>query len=559
MYNPFEITDELHAAASKSVLNGLKTVRVANAAFQNFSTALAAFEKHLNECDLADRWAPFLGFLKLSRLRYATTPLNASALFKTTRVRGTSANISSLLDVAETATHRVYEELDAAFKSLQREETNPLWTHFFEWQTPAENDDSPSAHETSQFQRPLRKIGILCFWNDLAREIEALVDSAQEHLGRQVFVIRPPQLKKTEIFDEIVIFGSLRWIERKGWSFIYDAPRARLVRALCFNGIPDYRPIFYQLEGSPHTFRGAAASIPRTAHGGFSSAVVSMETSWDQTPSNSVPVDSSEELDAMLPSLNLDSIPHVSVTALGNEDSHRVDSVLMELSGSRAVWLNPDGKVYRLELGGFGRNINCLGVSQADVGEVSPGDVLLFSTAGGGDMIAEEADRLMGDRAGAARQLQALWKQYLSTVLKAQGLEQTCRRLRNAGAAIATPQNVRNWIHPESIAPKKAEHFRAVLTECELSGKTAEIETATALIRKAHRIAGRRLSKKLMQMIRGRPLVELADHGHQCFGGNIAIASEKTAYMVESISQETRPIPAWELNKPFILGDDLWR
>ena len=29
--------------------------------------------------------------------------------------------------------------------------------------------------------------------------------------------------------------------------------------------------------------------------------------------------------------------------------------------------------------------------------------------------------------------------------------------------------------------------------------------------------------------------------------------------MVESISQETRPIPAWELNKPFILGDDLWR
>lgn len=554
----FDTADQLHKTVSECVLQGIRTMRVANAAFRQFTTALNAFERRLRECEIADDWGPFLGFLKLSRLRYATTPLKASSLVRSTRVRSKSPIISRLIDTSDSTTKELYKELDRAFQLLQQDAANPLWTQFIELHSSsgekARQPDCPTFEPT-----PSPVIGILCFWNDLAGEIEALLSSEKQRLRGRLSVVRPPQLKEVELFDEIVVFGSLRWLEKRGWSFVYDAPRGRIVRAFCFSDIPDYQPVFYQLEGSPHTFPGAAGSSPRTAHAGFTSIVIGGNAGEAQVPMHGTPNASPEVLDQMFPSIDLDRVSRGSATVLSFDDTDRVEAVFMELSGSTGVWLDPESKVYRLDLSGVGREIQCLSVTHPDVREVSPGDVLLFSTAGGGDMIAEEANRLMGDRAVLARQQQARWKRELELLVRMQGLDRVCKTLKAAGVTLATTHNVRNWINRGSIAPREPKHFSALLTECGLHKEAAAIESATNLIRKAHRVAGKLLSKKLLQMIKGRSLAALADSGRQVFGGNEAIASEKTAYVVESISQETRTVDTLELAKPFRLEDDLWR
>jgi hypothetical protein len=261
----------------------------------------------------------------------------------------------------------------------------------------------------------------------------------------------------------------------------------------------------------------------------------------------------------MLPVIDLDKVSRRTGGLSAEEQADSVEAKLVELSGNSGVWLSEDGMVYEMELEHSSGGVTCKRVRHVDVSDVAPGSVVIFSTAGGGDMIVEEANVLMGTSANVMRAAQLFWKQKLAENVRLVGAESFYRRLKALGVTSASLANLRNWISPANIAPADRDHFVTILRECGLASEVGQITEATDRIRKAHRAAGFMLSRKLVRMIQGKPLTELASVGFQVFGGNEAITSEKTAFTVESISAGTKCVDSGVINKPFTLDEDLWR
>lgn len=549
MHALLKMIDLVYSAASQCSSTRIITRRVASVAFHRFSSAVTSFESHLREAEILDNWSSQIGYLKVFRLKYATSIVSASDLFETTRLRGSPSALRDLLASADSHTVALFCAVDEAFKGLQKEAMNPLFTDYIERLRVEDG-------EWDEATLPARKTtAILCEWSELVGVTESAIRRLGVGKGRQFCVVKPSQLKELTTFDELVVFGSWRWLERKGHSFIFRAPRCRSLMNFCFNTIPDYQPQFYQLAGSPHRFQRASHSRPRVAHPGFSTVVA--EPSQRQSFNEDVAV--STILDEMLPVIDLDKVSRRTGGMGGGQQADSVEAKLVELSGNCGVWLSEDGIVYQMELEHSPGGITCKRVRHVNVSDVAPGAALIFSTAGGGDMIVEEANSLMGAAADSMRAIQMVWKQKLAEKVRIDGAEQVCRTLKALGVTSGSLVNLRNWMSPANIAPADRDHFVTILEACGLASEVERITVATDRIRRAHRAAGFMLSRKLFQMIQGKPLTELAAVGFQVFGGNAAIASEKTAFTVESISAGTKCVDSGVINKPFTLDEDLWR
>lgn len=549
MHTLLEPIDRVYSAAAECATAGIVTHRIANASFHRFSSAITAFEAHLKATQTLENWLPQIGYLKIFRLKYATSIVSASELFKTTRLRGSPLALGALMAGADSDTMALFRAVDEAFKRLQTEAVNPLLRHF---------TDLLAVHEDGFDETVLKRrktTAILCEWSDLFDSTDSVIRGIGEGRKRRFCVVKPSQLKELTTFDELVVFGSWRWFERKGHSFIFRAPRCRSLVNFCFDTIPDYQPQFYQLAGSPHRFQRASHSRPRLSHPGFSTVVA--EPSQRQSFNDEVTV--STILDEMIPVIDLDKVSRRTGGMGGGGQADSVEAKLVELSGNSGVWLSEDGMVYKMELEHSPGGITCKRVRHVNVSDIAPGAALIFSTAGGGDMIVEEANSLMGAAADSMRAIQMVWKQKLAEKVRIEGAEQVFRTLKALGVTCASLVNLRNWMSPANIAPADRNHFVTILEACGLASEVERITVATDRIRRAHRAAGFMLSRELFRMIQGKPLTELAAVGFQVFGGNEAIASEKTAFTVESISAGTKCVDSGVINKPFTLDEDLWR
>jgi hypothetical protein len=545
-----ETIDRVHAAAADCAGRGVLNHRVKNPAFARLSFAISQFETYLKTTDTLENWAHQIGYLKLFRLKYATTILSAGELTQLNRFRGAPDALSGLLASSDSTVVTLFQAVDSAFKQLQTDSPNPLLLQLEQILKNREASSSrpPNAAKTT--------IAILCEWTDLAAPTKTLISKMGIFHNTRLLVVKPSYLKRPVFFDEIIVFGSWRWIERKGHSFVFRSPRSPSVVNFCFDSIPAYKPKFYELVGSPHQFIAASVSRPRASHTGFSGT--NDDPCFDPY-SNTEETDVFSSLDDMLPVIDLDKASKRIGGLLLDNSVETVEAKLVELSGNHAVWLCEDGLVYQMKLSSTAKEATCQKVNHVPAGSVEPGSVLIFSTAGGGDMIVEEANLILGDRAHALREAQIGWKQKLAEKMSVVGAEHLSQTLKASGIASASVNNLRNWASPTTIAPADRDHFIAVLNLCGLGFDVEQITTATDLIRRAHRIAGFRLSKKLLRMIQGQPLTDLAISGFQVFGGNETITSEKTAFTVESISAGTRRVDGSVVNKPFPLDEDLWR
>jgi len=545
-----ESIDRVHAAAADCAARGVINHRVKNQPFASLSIAISRFETYLKTTDTLENWAPQIGYFKLFRLKYATTILSAGELTQLNRFRGAPDVLQGLLASSDSTVVTLFQAVDSAFKQLQTVSPNPLLLKL----------EQILKNREASFSRPPNAakatIAILCEWTDLAAPTKTLISKIGIFDNTRLIVVKPSYLKRSMFFDEIIVFGSWRWIERKGHSFVFRSPRSPSVINFCFDSIPDYKPKFYELVGSPHQFIAASVSRPRTSHNGFSATYD--DPCFDPC-SDTEETDALSSLDDMLPVIDLDKASKRVGGLLLDNSVETVEAKLVVLSGNHAVWLCEDGLVYQMKLSATANEATCQKVNHVPADSVEHGSVLIFSTAGGGDMIVEEANLILGDRAQGLREAQIGWKQKLAEKMGIVGAERLSQTLKGSGVTSASVNNLRNWASPTTIAPADREHFIAVLVLCGLEFDVEQITAATDLLRKAHRIAGFRLSKKLLQMIQGQPLTDLAINGFQVFGGNETITSEKTAFTVESISAGTRRVDGSVLNKPFPLDEDLWR
>jgi hypothetical protein len=311
----------------------------------------------------------------------------------------------------------------------------------------------------------------------------------------------------------------------------------------------------YQFSGSPHhsPSKGGTNSI-------HSFAKPKSHTIGEP---NQSPTEHDEGQDAEQDDEWLSSLPDLTLPPKPFEDSAALDEWNEELFSAKQILLSADHAVFLLADGGIYRVARdkdpetgadlCSGVEYVDVGELGPGDVLLFQEQGGGSMVAEIANELMGEQAAEFRCSQAAWKDALIAMVRNKGTDVISRKLKSEGASIRTVATVRNWCLPENIGPGSWRNFDLLLQLLELDSEREKIFKATRIIRAAHRSAGFKLAGMLLDMMGGQSLDQLAKEGRQEFRGTKGMPNRKVAYEIVAILPQEAEVGPRQIGRPFAL------
>lgn len=198
-------------------------------------------------------------------------------------------------------------------------------------------------------------------------------------------------------------------------------------------------------------------------------------------------------------------------------------------------------------------------VRQHQTAEILVGDYLVVRTAGDGDYIAEMADKLLRARASTLRGLQASWKSALARIEAQYGIEELRARLQAAGATHAEEPNIRRWIRRDSIKTRAPEDFAAIMTVIGEATRTHEFWAAMEEIDSAHRRAGARVRKLLLEEIEAGDTSLLIERGWADF--DVAEIEGEGSLRVARLDEknpEKQLVARWKTRRLFPLGDDLW-
>jgi len=145
-------------------------------------------------------------------------------------------------------------------------------------------------------------------------------------------------------------------------------------------------------------------------------------------------------------------------------------------------------------------------IKHIDVDIIEPGMFVLVRRGGGGDLVGLVADNLMdesGQDAQSKRNSQKKWKYKLLNKCISLGndKQQVSAELIQLGLNIADPQNINNWISPDSIALQSPEYFAILMEYIGLGAESDNILEDMRIIRSFHQSAGSRISIALKDQV----------------------------------------------------------
>jgi hypothetical protein len=378
--------------------------------------ALKNFEASIALHALEDEWSSFLAFCRRYRFLLAATPLPPVLLMgqmmKWKINQG--VRLDRLKNSLDLKLERLYEMLLAAFHKLQSDESSPLWQ--------AAKEDLLATWETDA------EIAVLCADSRLLSTMQDYLSKELEEIGA-CWVMRPSELKPCYIYDDLVAFGPTQRRFFDGSEFVYTSPRACSLRLYTPQIFKTSVPNPYQFSGSPHhgTSKGGTNGVHSFAK----------PKACTIGEPNESPTEHDEEQDeewlSSLPELTLPSKPFEDYATGGQWDDELFSAKQILLSADHAVFLLADGGIYRVVRDKdpeTGADV-CSGVEHVDVGELGPGDVVLFQEQGGGSMVAEIANELMGEQAAEFRCSQAAWKDALISMVRSNGTDGISRKLKS--------------------------------------------------------------------------------------------------------------------------------
>lgn len=505
---------------------------------ENFNESLRSLELYLKVQQIDDSWGPFLSFYRTFRYLLVATPLPASKI--TNVIQGWSRfdGISQdqlKLNLDETG-GGLYSRLVNAFYELQSEADNPMSRN-------AVDDLSETFSETSQ-------IAVLSPDARLSMAIKNYFSRLLKH--EKLTCIRPSELKSITVFDQLLVFGPTRRRFSDGSEFVYSAPRARAIRLYTPSCFPTSIPTPYPFEGSPHNSAGGSSFAG--LHSFAAPTVRTAATTFESEESPNVKDDHSW----------LNSLPQIVVppgnftdNSGGEEwDNEPVSAKQILLSADHAVFLAPESSIYRLnrEKRGEAGEWICTGVEHTDVRDIGSGDVLLFQLAGGGSMVSELADQLLGENRQHHRDSQNLWKSKLRNyIIHLSNTFDFLKLLRSDGSNIRSEATVRNWCASWNIGPGSWRDFDRLLRILSLQDERERIFNSTKALRVAHRQAGSALASRLLKMMQGQSLGELMRNGIQEFHGADGMSNRKVGYEVIAVLPEECEVLPNRLTQPFPL------
>jgi len=530
--------DHAYSQMEHSARSGWVISEVSWRGLENFNESLRSLENHLKLQQIDDSWGPFVRFCRTFRYLLIATPLPASQINQVIRgwSRFDGISLEQLkMNLDETA-GRLFSQLIKAFAELQGEAENPMSRNAVAdlRQTVSESSQIAVLSPDARLSMPIKKHFAKCL--------------AHENL----ICLRPSELKSLTIFDALLVFGPTRRRFSDGSEFVYSAPRATALRLYTPSCFPASIPIPYRFAGSPHLMPGASSFADLRSF-----AAPSVTTAANIFEAAEIPDTKGEQtwLDA-LPQLDVPPGNYIDNSDSEEWDNEPVSAKQILLGADHAVFLAPESSIYRLnrEKRGEAGEWVCTGVEHTDVRDIGSGDVLLFQSAGGGSMVSEIADQLLGENRQHHRDSQNLWKSKLRNyIIHFSNTSKVLKLLRDDGSNIRSEATVRNWCASWNIGPGSWRDFDRLLRILSLQEERERIFNATKALRIAHRQAGSALASRLLKMMKGQSLGELMRNGIQEFHGADGMSNRKVGYEVIAVLPEECEVLPNRLTQPFPL------
>ena len=503
-----------------------------------YHEALRDFESAIRLHALEDDWIPFLSYCKRYRFFLSSTPIPPAKLTREMKLWkiNRTASIEVLRRSLAESSDRSYHKLVASFDALQQQSSNPLW-------------DAAKQNLLETWESDV-ELAVLCTESRISSLVQNFLSSELEDFST-CWVMKPSELKCCYTYDHFLAFGPTRRLFFDGSMFVYTAPRAKVLTLFTPHVFSTSIPTPYQFAGSPH-LKSLNGKSPTFAT--FAPPVVRVIRDERLIePQTVAQID--QEWIASLPPIILLPKPFIDNTLIDGFSDEVVSAKQVLLTADHAVLLLADGGIYRvgrIKNPETGRSV-CSGVEYTEVEDLGPGDIILFQEQGGGSMVAEVANELMGERSVEFRKIQLAWKISLLEQVRSEGIFEIARKLRAMGASIDASVTVRNWCSPENIGPGNWKNFALLLEILRLQDKKSEIFEATRSIRSAHQSAGFKLAGRLMTMMEGRQLDDFDVHGWQEFGGVAGMPNRKIAYEIVAILPHPVDVHPSQLQHPFEL------
>ena len=513
-----------------------------------FNRSISKFAREIRDRQVLDNWYPIIQQYRKISLLLGTTPLQAHELEDLYPIKDPPSNLTGS---AESSLLSIFDQVRLSLDQI-RESPNYLWENFV-------RRIKIKIEETDINDKDFKIFngyGIVCPWNDLLENYKQKIEKI--NISNLNVYLRS-DLKLVESLFHMTVFGSSVFYDKIGSSHIFNNPRSKFTEIVAYNIYPQPSLGEYFLRGSPHNFLKSSEIQPteRKKKVEFLPEIkiqenTSVKNEVDTLSSDQFEIDLAEYFDS-----NIQFANEIITYKEKSKTDELIKVATLILSSSHGVLVDPDSDRGILSANAIIENerLICNEIIHRDFYDLNRGDILIFSTGGGGEMISLVANALMREKAGKYRELQNLWKSKLRNLIDIHGYSKLVDFFQKSGLEIASQANFQNWSNrsPSTIAPYNRDHHRLILTICGLEDKIEKIFVATDVLRKAHRIAGKTLSRILMDQLKGSPLDDLRSTGRQDFGGTDKIPTQKSMFFLEEVLPDYNFAPPHDINQPHSL------
>ena len=536
----FANAEQVYEASTSVLENGVRVLSVRSARHLAFAKSTMALNSFGEEKGIPERLAPLINYMKRCNFLMSTTPLPLDTIIKHLKMMESSLSAPLQYLLQNDEARRAFAPLKEAFEELKEKDSkqSPLWEAFVETavdsQTVFVSIDARTAALYAQFVK--------------VRQAELRILSDYTVLGLSA-------LRENTAYSRIVVFGSPKLISMRGGDFVFSASRSPDVSLVCFEHYYSDLPPVSRLASSEH-----GSNIPISTKLEIREVT---QTGLRETNVDGPPFEPGLR-DFVLPTLNPQTIAAAAGGFSEGRDSEYDCEIakLFVLADESAVFVSAEGSCTLLEVKTDAAGPVGAGIYLKKTSEIEVGDIILLNTHGVGDTVVPIANGVLGADANKLRNLQGHWKQLLREQVSKVGSESVLRELGERGATDANKANLRTWCrrNPRSIAPGLENSFEAILNFLGLGPQKNEFLSATAEIRRAHKVAGRFVSRKIRESVVGSHLDRLMKEGRQEFKlEGLDDSASQTAFIIEQRYEEEQMVDTHKVGAVFTIEQHLWQ
>lgn len=506
-----------HANAQKVFENGVTIWPVGSEEIRAFCVARQKLQKSADRFHATEPVKAFASICSQFHARICRTPCCPSRIFESfkPKIQAMQPVLKLLLEVADPQLMADYKVVIDRMAKVIKMDSNPLAV--------AVRQLLALSEEVSE------KLIVVIRQESLWPEVRSEMDAAGHR--KNLIIMKPSELRRASTVDRLIVFGPPWLFGYRGENYLFGAPVAPNVELFLYDHDSGGQLAASLLDGSKIALKGIQSRPiqPEDLQG--------------------------EPLFMFKPRSFIPRIVPMSTGMETGEHNTFQEAWAVNIGSSRGTYLDPEGSAYALDFSNDGEQTICTGVGRRDVEDLEPGDLIVLTTEGGGDMIRPVADEILGEIAQSYRERQDEWKRKLSELVNTDGMPSVVARLRNHGSTVANPQNVRTWVSPRNIGPDRLDtDFGAILRLLDITEARVEYCEAIDSIRRAHKQAGFQLRDRLLSALKGMDVRKAFVDGYLEVRTAIN-GPAKTIFLVEQINRKAVSVPSYAIGHVVELED----